>query len=173
MNSHLDRRDLLKLITASAFAMPLQLNAATDKPLYFDEHEFTLLDALTEHIIPRDAHSPGAHDAGVASFIDRTVAHAFLPEEKESWKKGLAEMNRLSMESYNRPFLKAGKTEQVDLLEKLAKAESHPKTDGERFFDQLKGATIFGYYTTDIGIHKDIEYKGNVIQEQFSGYDAV
>ena len=173
MNSPLDRRDLLKLLTASAFAMPLQLTAATDKPLYFDEHEFTLLDSLTEHIIPRDAHSPGAHDAGVASFIDRTVAQAFLPEEKESWKKGLAEMNRLSTESYSQPFLKAGKSEQIALLEKLAKAENTPKTAGELFFNQLKGATIFGYYTTDIGIHKDIEYKGNVIQEQFSGYDAV
>jgi hypothetical protein len=128
---------------------------------------------LTELIIPRDAHSPGAHDAGVASFIDRTVAQAFLPEEKESWKRGLAEMNRLSMESYHRPFLKAGKSEQVSLLEKLARVASNPNAAGELFFNQLKGATIFGYYTTDIGIHKDIEYKGNVIQEQFSGYDAV
>ena len=173
MNSNLDRRDLLKLITASAFAMPLQLTGATDKPLYFEEHEFALLDCLTEHIIPRDAHSPGARDAGVASFIDRTVAHAFLPEEKESWTKGLAEINRLSMESYNRRFVKTGKSEQVAILDKLAKAESNPETEGERFFRQLKGATIFGYYTTDIGIHQDIEYKGNVIQEQFSGYDAV
>jgi hypothetical protein len=172
--SHVDRRDLLKLLTASAFAMPLQLTAAgTDKPLYFDEHEFLLLDALTEHIIPRDAHSPGAHDAGVATYIDRTVAEAFLPEEKESWKKGLAEINRLSIESSKRPFLKAGKSEQLALLQKLAKAENEPRTTGVVFFTRLKGATIFGYYTSEIGIHKDIEYKGNVIQEQFTGYNAV
>jgi hypothetical protein len=153
--------------------MPLQLTAATDKPLYFDAEEFALLDILTEHIIPRDAHSPGAHDAGVAAYIDRSVAEAFLPEEKESWKKGLAEINRLSVESTKRPFVKAGKSGQIALLKKLAHGENDPKTEGEKFFGQLKGATIFGYYTTDVGIHKEIEYKGNVIQEQFTGYDAV
>jgi hypothetical protein len=174
MISQLDRRDLLKLLTASAFAMPLQLTAADkEKPLYFDEREFLLLDTLTELIIPRDAHSPGAHDAGVAAFIDRSVAEAFLPEEKEAWKNGLAEINRLSVESANHPFIKAGKTSQIALLEKLAQAEHDPQTAGEQFFKRLKGATIFAYYTSDIGIHKDIEYKGNVIQEQFSGYEAV
>ena len=127
---------------------------------------------MTELIIPRDAHSPGAHDAGVAAFIDKTVAEAFPPEEKESWKKGLAEINQLSTESHMKPFLKCGKADQIALLEKLAQAERHPKTEGEKFFKKLKTSTIFGYYTTDIGIHKDIEYQGNVIQEQFSGYEA-
>ncbi len=174
MSSQLDRRELLKLFTASAFAaMPLQLTAAGTAKLYFTGDEFELLDVLTEHIIPRDKHSPGAHDAEVAAYIDRTVAEAFLPEDKESWNKGLAELNRLSMEHHKRPFLKLGKGEQIALLKELAKAEDDPKTDGEKFFRQLKGATIFGYYTTDIGIHKDIEYKGNVIQEQFAGYNAV
>ena len=31
MNSQLDRRDLLKLLTASAFVMPLQLTASRHK----------------------------------------------------------------------------------------------------------------------------------------------
>ena len=173
MSSYLDRRDLLKLVSASAFAMPLQLSAAfKGKPLFFSETEFALLDALTEHIIPRDKHSPGAHDAEVAAYIDRTVAEAFLPEEKESWTRGLAEIDSLSVEAHKHPFLKLGKSAQISLLHKLAKEEDEPKTEGEKFFRQLKEATIFGYYTTDIGVHTDLEYKGNVIQEQFSGYDA-
>ena len=174
MSSGFYRRDLLKILTASALAGPLQLPAAeTGKPLYFSKEEFALLDSLTEHIIPRDAHSPGAHDAGVAAYIDRTVAEAFLPETKQSWNKGLAEINRLSVEGCTRPFLKAGKDAQLALLTKLAQGENDPKSDGEKFFRLLKGSTVFGYYTSDIGIHKDIEYKGNVIQDQFSGYDAV
>ncbi len=174
MNSSLDRRDLLKILSVSVLASPLQLTAAeADKPLYFSREEFALLDNLTEHIIPRDAHSPGAHDAGVAAFIDRTVAEAFLPEEKQSWNKGLAEIDRLSLESNDRPFLKAHKEAQIALLTKLAQAEGAPQTAGEKFFHQLKGSTVFAYYTSDIGIHKEMEYKGNVLQEQFSGYDAV
>jgi hypothetical protein len=174
MTSSLYRRDLLKLLTASALAGPLQLTAAEpDKPLYFSKEEFALLDVLTEHIIPRDAHSPGAHDANVAAFIDRSIAEAFLPEEKQAWNKGLAEMNRLSMESNDRPFVKAHKDAQIALLTKLAHAEDAPKTDGEKFFHLLKESTVFAYYTSDTGIHKDLEYKGNVILEQFVGYDAV
>jgi hypothetical protein len=173
MISTFDRRDVLRLFTASAFAIPLQLNAAGNKPLYFTEQEFQLLDVLTEHIIPRDSHSPGAHDAEVPAYIDRMVAESFLAEEKELWNKGLAEIDRLSIQHHKHPFLKAGKSAQIALLQKLAKPEDDPKTDGEKFFQALKSATIFGYYTTDIGIHKDLEYKGNVIQEQFSGYNAV
>lgn len=170
----LDRRDLLKMLTASALAGPMLLTAAEkDKPLYFSKQEFELLDTLTELIIPTDAHSPGAHDAGVAAYIDRTVAEAYLPEDKESWKKGLAEIDRLSIEDYKRPFLKAGKEKQVTLLKKLAHGEENPKSAGEKFFGQLKGHAAYAYYTSEIGIHKEIEYKGNVIQEQFAGYDAV
>ena len=173
MSGDLDRRDVLKLLTASAFAFPLQITAASpDKPLYFSVEEFALLDTLTEHIIPRDNHSPGAHDAGVASYIDRMVAEAFLPEEKDAWNKGLVEINRLSIEASHRPFIKASKSAQIELLTKLARGEQNPKSEGEKFFQVLKETAVFGYYTSAIGINKDIGYKGNVIQEQFSGYAA-
>jgi hypothetical protein len=174
MSATLDRSDLLKLFAASALAGPLQLTAAeTDKPLFFSKDEFELLDVLTEHIIPTDSHSPGAHAAGVAAYIDRTVAEAFLPDYKDAWKTGLVEINRLSVEEHKRPYLKIGKEKQLALLTQLAKGEQDPKTAGEKFFALLKEDTAYGYYTSDIGIHKDIEYKGNVIQMQFAGYDAV
>jgi hypothetical protein len=171
MTPSFDRRDLLKILTASVLAGPLQLTAGqAGKPLYFSKEEFALLDSLTEHIVPRDAHSPGAHDAGVAAYIDRTVAEAFLPETKQFWNKGLAEIDRLSVEGADRPFLKTSKDVQLALLTKLAQGENSPKSDGEKFFRLLKESAVFAYYTSDIGIHKDIEYKGNTIQEQFSGY---
>jgi hypothetical protein len=174
MSATLDRRDLLKLLSASVLAGPLQLTAAEkDKPLFFSPDEFELLDTLTEQIIPTDSHSPGAHAAGVPFYIDRTVAEAFLPDYKEAWKTGLAELNRLSFEEHKHPYLKIGKEKQLALLALLAKAEQDPKTAGEKFFALLKEDTAYAYYTSDIGIHKDIEYKGNVIQMEFAGYDAV
>jgi hypothetical protein len=59
------------------------------------------------------------------------------------------------------------------LLTKLARAEHDPKSAGEKFFKLLKGATVFAYYSSEIGIHTEMEYKGNVLLEQFVGYDAV
>src|SRR5579883_2577463 len=95
MQNAINRRDLLKL--ASATFLTLQLPAAEPQaPLYFTKDEFALLDRLTDLIIPADDHSPGAHEAGVAAYIDRTVAEAFLAEEKDSWRKGLAAVNDLA-----------------------------------------------------------------------------
>ena len=154
----MQRRDLLKLLAGAA---ALQLTAAEPgAPLYFSKEEFAALDELTEMIIPADSHSPGAHDAGVAIFIDKTVAEAFLPEDKASWRTGLA------------PFLPLNKAQRLELLTKLAAKEENPGTDAERFFNQLKESTAQAYYTSSIGIHQDIQYVGNVIQEQFAGYDA-
>jgi hypothetical protein len=172
MDAVLNRRDLFKLMTAAAFTT-LQLPAAEPgAPLFFTKDEFALLDCLTDLMIPADDHSPGAHEAGVAPYIDRTVAEAFLAENKESWRKGLAAMNQLSQTTCECPFLKATPQQQTGMLKKLAAKEKDPQTEPEKFFTQLKQTTAFAYYTSSIGIHQDINYKGNVLLEQFVGYDA-
>lgn len=172
MEAALNRRDLFKALTAAAFAT-LQLPAAEPgAPLYFTKEEFALLDALTELVIPTDDHSPGAHEAGVAPYIDRRVAEAFLAEDKESWRKGLAAMNALSQSNCQCPFLKASRDQQNGMLKDLAAKERDAKTEPEKFFTQLKETTAFAYYSSSIGIHQEIEYKGNVLLDQFVGYDA-
>lgn len=172
MEPILNRRDLFKALTVAAFST-LQLPAAEPgAPLFFTKDEFALLDTLTDLIIPTDDHSPGAHDAGVAPYIDRTVAEAFLAEDKDSWRKGLAAMNELSQATCQCSFLKASRQQQTDMLTKLAAKEQHPRTEPEKFFTQLKETTAFAYYSSSIGIHQEINYKGNVLLEQFVGYDA-
>ena len=172
MDSVLNRRDLLKALTATAFTT-LQLPAAdANVPLFFTNREFALLDALTEMIVPADEHSPGAHEAGVAAYIDRSVAEAFQPDEKSSWRKGLASIDKKSEQMYHSPFLNASKEQQVNLLRELAAAEDKPETEPEKFFTQLKETTAFVYYSSSVGIHQDMNYKGNVVLEQFVGYDA-
>jgi hypothetical protein len=168
----LHRRDLLKALGVAAFTT-LQLPAADpNAPLFFTPKEFATLDALTELIVPADDHSPGAHEAGVAAYIDRTVAEAFLPENKTSWRKGLAVMDQEAGAMYQRPFMETSKDQRTKLLGKLAAAEHDPKSEGEKFFTQLKQTTAFAYYSSSIGIHQDMNYKGNVLLDKFVGYDA-
>lgn len=151
----MQRRDLFRLVAGAAMVPMLQLKAAEPgAPLYFSKEEFAALDELTEIIIPTDSHSPGAHAAGVASFIDRSVAEAFLPEEKESWRKGLA------------PFLPLNKADRRAMLTKISNSNNE-------FFGQLKQTTAYAYYTSSVGIHQDLQYVGNVIQQQFSGTEVV
>ena len=172
MDAVLNRRDLMRALTAVAFTR-LQLPAAEPgSPLFFTRDEFALLDAVTDLLIPTDDHSPGAHEAGVAAYIDKTTAEAFRAEDKESWRKGLAAMNAFSQSTCQCAFLQASKHQQIDMLTQLAANERHPHTESEKFFTQLKQTTAFAYYSSSIGIHQDINYKGNVLLEQFVGYDA-
>jgi hypothetical protein len=62
---------------------------------------------------------------------------------------------------------------QVDTL--LGDVSRHPpdRTPLEVFFANTKQATIHGYYTSEIGIHKDLRYKGNQILAEFVGCETV
>ena len=54
----------------------------------------------------------------------------------------------------------------------MARNEEDPKKPEEQFFHRLKGRTAHAYYSSKIGIHQEIEYKGNSILEEFAGFDA-
>ena len=43
------------------------------------------------------------------------------------------------------------------------------RTPLERFFTATKRATVHGYYTSEIGIHQELRYKGNQILAEFVG----
>jgi hypothetical protein len=185
MSLELSRRELIQMLSAAAFTTRLALPAPDpEAPLYFQKNEYRLLDTLTDLIIPADDHSPGAHAAGVAKYIDKSVAEAFLPEDKTSWKKGLASVNTLAQSMHNKPFLELTKDQQTSVLQSMADAEKAGRRNAQNegdssekrsrssqaFWGQLKNTTVFAYYSSSIGIHNEIEYKGNVILDKFVGY---
>jgi hypothetical protein len=47
------------------------------------------------------------------------------------------------------------------------------KSPVEKFFITAKQATIHGYYSSEIGIHKELRYKGNQILAEFVGCHTV
>ena len=170
----MQRRTALKLIALGAMTPGLDaLGAATHCAMpegaawtpadyqlqFFTPAENELLDQLTEMIIPADAHSPGAHAARVSLFADLMVATS---DEtfKAQWRDGL----RLFQEA-------AAESSLADALAQAAAHEGHPTTDLERFFAVLKPMTVNGYYTSEIGIHQDLEYIGNTYLDSFPGCD--
>ena len=130
------------------------------------------MDELTELIIPTDDLSPGARTAQVAAYIDGRLAESFEDEPKKRWREGLARINSLSEEMHGRPFMQATPEQRVALLTRIAKNEEKPETPEEHFFQELKGRTARAYYTSKIGIHQDMEYKGNVLLPEFVGYEV-
>ena len=42
----------------------------------------------------------------------------------------------------------------------------------EHFFKELKLRVVDSYYTSEIGIRQELEYRGNTYQAEFSGVDV-
>jgi gluconate 2-dehydrogenase gamma chain len=126
---------------------------------FFTPAEDRLIDQIAEMILPADDHSPGAHAAGVSKYIDLVVDNS-PADVQANWKSGLAAMGN---------FLNLSPAEQKSTLDKLCAAESHPATPAEQFFAAMKKATLFGYYTSQIGLIQELDYKGNEVLSSFPG----
>jgi hypothetical protein len=75
----------------------------------------------------------------------------------------------MSRERFGKPFAESSQDQQIELLKEISKNERSPQTVEERFFRTVKYATIDGYYTSEIGIKKELKYKGNSFLREFTG----
>jgi gluconate 2-dehydrogenase subunit 3-like protein len=171
MSYQINRRDLIRIGAGAVLAAPAVF-AAADAPKFFTPAEFAIVDELTELIIPADDHSPGARAALVAVYIDARLAEAFEAKERDDWRNGLQLVDELSRKMHGHAFMEASADERVQVLTRMAKNEMKPKAPEEEFFGELKHATAHGYYTSKIGIHQEMEYKGNVMLEEFVGWEV-
>jgi Gluconate 2-dehydrogenase subunit 3 len=137
-------------------------------PRFFNAQEMATIATLSDLIIPSDEHSPGAKATGISDFIDLMVSES-SNESKALWRNGLAAIDRMSQQKFSTPFNSAGAEQQISLLKAVSKNERKPKTIEERFFIAIKGLTVDGYYTSAIGIHQELQYKGNAYLKEFLG----
>jgi hypothetical protein len=130
--------------------------------------QYATLEVLVDAIIPTDERSPGAKEARVADYIDLLLSEAD-PELKQQWTDGLAAVDAEAATQFSAPVVKLSPAQVDTLLTTISKNERAPQTPAERFFTTTKQATIHGYYTSEIGIHKDLRYKGNQFLPEFHG----
>lgn len=188
-NNNVSRRDALKGIAVGVGASLPVLNtnvlandhahqheghkaaaAAAKKtaPKFFKADQMALIATISELIIPTDDHSPGAIAAEVPAFIDLMVSES-PAETKKLWTDGLTAIDATSQSKNKAAFNKATKDQQVALLTEISKNEAKPATTEEKFFKAIKNMTIDGYYTSKIGIHQELKYKGNTYLKEFKG----
>ncbi|MBZ5590866.1 MAG: gluconate 2-dehydrogenase subunit 3 family protein [Acidobacteriia bacterium] len=170
----LTRRELIQIsAAAAAVAVGAQHGAEGESvEKFFSQDEFAMLDELTDLIIPTDDHSPGARAAGVAAYLDRRLAESIEDERKQQWHAGLKRVDALAREMQGVPFMKATPEQRVAVLARISRNEQSPQTPEERFFVELKFSTADAYYSSKIGIHQEMEYKGNVLLPEFVGYEV-
>jgi hypothetical protein len=141
---------------------------AAEGPRFFHAQEMATIATISDLIIPTDEHSPGAKAARVSTFIDLMVSES-SNEIRMLWRNGLAAIESMSQKQFSVDFNSATPEQQISLLKTISRNERRPITIEERFFVAIKGLTVDGYYTSPIGIHQDLRYKGNEYLKEFIG----
>jgi hypothetical protein len=134
----------------------------------FSPEQKNLVSEIAEIIIPR-TDTPGAKDAKVGEFIEMMLKDCYAAKDQDSFGKGLKELE-------DKNFLKSTAAEQTDILkamEKSAKEEMTKASEEKKkyteagkeytdasvpFFRLVKELTLLGYFTSEEGATKALEY---------------
>jgi hypothetical protein len=154
-----------------AFAK-IQSAQAPPKLLVLSPAQYATLEAFVETIIPADERSPGAKDARVADYIDLLLSES-EQNVRLQWLGGLAELDEEAQARFRTPYRRLAAAQREALVTGISRNEKKPQTPIETFFVMAKTATIHGYYTSEIGIHKELQYKGNQFATEFVGCQTV
>jgi hypothetical protein len=187
MSNRVSRRVALKAFGSAAAAVPLlpllspegalafgaiQKTRAAAVPKALSRAQFGTLEALVDAIIPADERSPGAREARVADYVDLLLTETGDPQ-KQQWIDGLASLDAEAASRFSQPFARLSAADVETLLTDISRNEMSPQTPLEKFFVITKNATIHGYYTSEVGIHKELRYQGNQPLPEFVGCQTV
>jgi hypothetical protein len=183
----LRRRDALAILAGAPIAAALawtpaeaahaaaQVRQAAQPftPSFFTGHEYATIRILVDLIIPRDDRSGSATDAGVPEFMDFMMIDQ--PRRQITMRGGLAIIDRLSEERFNRRFVDIAGGQQRALLDEIAYTTNDDPAVAHAiaFFSSFRDLTASGFWTTKMGI-EDLQYQGNRFVSEWTGCpDAV
>ena len=150
---------------------PAKTSEAKSNARFFSPAQHALVEELSETIIPADSHSGGAKAAKVADYIDQVLRESFDDNQKALWREGLRLIDVMSQHYHGKTFVNATPEDRIALLTVLSDHVQMTDLPEVRFFVELKRMTVTGYYTSKIGIHDELEYKGNRILKEYVGCD--
>ena len=191
----ISRRDILKSLTLTALSgsvlrvIPLEAaeyahrmvkaeKAAADNqaytPKYFQAHDYKTLQSLCQTIIPSDADSKGAIEAGAPEFID------LITSENKDYQLalggGIMWLDNTCIDHYGSAYLESTAAQQKEILDLIAYRKS-AKIDpslgqGVEFFCFLRKLTVDGFITSEVGFDY-LGYVGNTYLKEFPGCPPV
>src|SRR5258708_5406764 len=138
------------------------------KPKFFTAHEYATVAVLVDLIIPRDARSGSATEAGVPAFMDFMMIDQ--PRRQVAMRGGLALVDRLSMVRFGKTFINGSGAERRQLLDEIAYTSNPDQglSHAIAFFSSFRDLTASGFWSTKMGI-ADLQYQGNVFVDEWTG----
>jgi gluconate 2-dehydrogenase gamma chain len=128
---------------------------------FFTAHELKTVTVLSDIIIPADAKSGSATQAGVPAFIEFMMKDQ--PQHQDKMRGGLMWLDFESSKRFGKKFVLCSKPQQLEIIEDIAYPQKVKPAfkHGASFFSHIRNFVVTGFYTTAIGF-KDLGYVGNV-----------
>jgi hypothetical protein len=122
--------------------------------------ELQTITVLGDIIIPADAKSGSASQAGVPDFIEFMMKDQ--PRNQTPMRGGIRWLNNTCVKRYGKPFVQCTKAQQIDMVDQIAyPGKATPDmTQGVAFFTMMRNLVMTGFYTSKMGI-EDLGYMGN------------
>jgi gluconate 2-dehydrogenase gamma chain len=138
------------------------------KPKFFTPHEWETVRVLVDIIIPKDARSGSATDAGVPEFMDFIVADQ--EQRQTAMRGGLAWLDLECQKRFDKTFVTCTGEQRTAVLDDIAWPQrAKPEVShGVRFFSSFRDLTATGFWTSQMGM-KDLQYIGNTYLTSWRG----
>ena len=137
------------------------------KPKYFKPEEWKEVRILVDLIIPRDARSGSATEAGVPEFMD-WICNEY---PSYSWvRDALRWLDGFAYDTHSKAFANIADAHRRELLDQIAwpaKAKAELR-EGVGYFNRLRDFTASGFFSSQMGV-KDLQYMGNVALPAWPG----
>ncbi|MEZ4902790.1 MAG: gluconate 2-dehydrogenase subunit 3 family protein [Spirosomataceae bacterium] len=105
---------------------------------------------LADVIIPTTS-TPGAKAAGVEKFIVRVMRDCYPKAEQEKFYAGLTQLNTDSKNKFSKSFVELSDVQKNEMVKATT-------VSNKSFFMRMKELTVTGYFTSEIGATKALEY---------------
>ena len=147
---------------------PAGARPALFTPKFFTAHEYATVRVLVDIIIPKDARSGSATDAGVPEFMDFMMADE--PARQTPMRGGLAWIDLECQDRFDKRFLDCSAQERAAVLDDIAwPAKATPEmARGVAFFNSFRDLTASGFFSSKMGV-TDLQYMGNTMVPEWKG----
>jgi hypothetical protein len=157
---------LSTLTTGKLFALGRRVHQSLDDaaggsaPRVLTAEQYRAVTVAAEHVIPR-TDTPGASDARVADFVDVMLADWYPDADRSRFLAGLRDLDGRASRAHGKIFADAEPAQRVGLLTAIdhevaaLRARDAGRAD-EHWFAMLKFLTVWGYYTSRVGIEQEL-----------------
>jgi Gluconate 2-dehydrogenase subunit 3 len=164
---NINRRDAiqrLSILMGGMISAPAMAGLNGQKPhatfVQFSVAQESLVAEIADTIIPT-TDTPGAKAAGVEKFILRVVQDCYPEASQKAFAEGLAKLDSDCQARFGKGFIEASSTQRKEALTTCmleSDANRKSKKGQPTFFFMIKELTTTGYFTSEIGATKALEY---------------